>query len=241
MPKCINNILKTYKGNEPSPKGIGYSACSEEIGKIMKGKDDNLWIVKLISNNQKRWYKVKQIPEIDLIEPGAFKGLNNKKSENNITENILSNEFKNLNVKNSFIRNAIYYHVVNELFPNYDYDGYVDLEYDEYQQKIHEYLLENPNIKFGDVLFVGTNNGATPRDEWGFCLVLENNNFSLSTGLNTPAFLMLDNSDLLSNKVSYKEMFEKYKDTNFFMKTFFDNDPDDFEEIRKDFEKNNIW
>ena len=36
-------------------------------------------------------------------------------------------------------------------------------------------------------------------------------------------------------------MFEKYKDSNFFMKTFFDNDIDDFEEIKKDFEKNNIW
>ena len=226
MPKCINNNTKTYKGNEPSPKGLGYSACSEEIGKTMKGKDDNLWIVKLISNKQKRWYKIND------------KNLENN-TENN-TENILSNKFEKLDVKDTFkIRSSIYYHVVDELFPNYD--GYVDLEYDEYKQKIYEYLIKNSNIKFGDVLFVGTNNGATPRQEWGFCLVLENNNFSLSIGLNTPAFLILDNSDLLSNKVSYKEMFEKYKDSNFFMKTFFDNDIDDFEEIKKDFEKNNIW
>jgi len=224
MPKCINNNTKTYKGNEPSPKGLGYSACSEEINKTMKGKDNNIWIVKLISNKQKRWYKI-----------------NDKKLKNN-TENILSNKFEKLDVKDtSKIRSAIYYHIVDELFPNYDYDGYVDLEYDEYKQKIYKYLIENLNIKFGDLLFVGTNNGATPRQEWGFCLVLENNNFSLSIGLNTPAFLMLDNSNLLSKKVSYKEMVEKYKDDNFFLKTFFNEYPDDFEEIKKDFEKNNIW
>ena len=57
MPKCLNDSKKTYKGDEPSPKGLGYSATVEEVGKIMEGKDDNLWIVKLILNGQKRWVK----------------------------------------------------------------------------------------------------------------------------------------------------------------------------------------
>jgi hypothetical protein len=26
MPKCINNSKKSYKGNEPSPKELGYCA-----------------------------------------------------------------------------------------------------------------------------------------------------------------------------------------------------------------------
>jgi hypothetical protein len=57
MPKCINDKTKTYKGDEPSPKGLGFSASSEEDEKIMEGKDNNLWKVKLTCNGQKRWYR----------------------------------------------------------------------------------------------------------------------------------------------------------------------------------------
>lgn len=44
MPVCINNSEKKYIGTELSPRGRGYSA--ENIGEIMVGKDDLLWIVK---------------------------------------------------------------------------------------------------------------------------------------------------------------------------------------------------
>jgi len=39
MPLCIKDPKKSYKGNEPSPKGLGYCAHSEEIGTIKKGLD----------------------------------------------------------------------------------------------------------------------------------------------------------------------------------------------------------
>ena len=35
MPLCKNDPKKTYKGNEPSPKGFGYCAHSEKIGTIV--------------------------------------------------------------------------------------------------------------------------------------------------------------------------------------------------------------
>ncbi len=44
MPICKNNPKKHYSGDEPSPKGLGYCASSEKEGKIMKGRDGNLWI-----------------------------------------------------------------------------------------------------------------------------------------------------------------------------------------------------
>jgi len=46
MPLCINDSTKTYKGNEPSPKGFGYCAHSQEIGIEKKGTDGNNWIIK---------------------------------------------------------------------------------------------------------------------------------------------------------------------------------------------------
>jgi len=45
MPKCINDTTKSYTGKEPSPKGLGYAAGSEKVGKIMKGRDEKSWIV----------------------------------------------------------------------------------------------------------------------------------------------------------------------------------------------------
>lgn len=31
MPKCKNDNKRTYKGTEPSPKGLGYCAHAEKI------------------------------------------------------------------------------------------------------------------------------------------------------------------------------------------------------------------
>ena len=65
MPKCINDKTKTYKGDEPSPKGNGYCASAEIAGKIMIGKDATNYIVKEISNGQKRWTKYQPVNIID--------------------------------------------------------------------------------------------------------------------------------------------------------------------------------
>jgi hypothetical protein len=48
MPKCKNDPKRTYKGTEPSPKGLGYCAHSEKVSKKRKGKDGNQWIVKQV-------------------------------------------------------------------------------------------------------------------------------------------------------------------------------------------------
>ena len=61
MPYCINNPKKTYLGNEPSPKGLGYCASGEKEGIEMKGKDGNIWIKKndrwIKKNNKDNYYK----------------------------------------------------------------------------------------------------------------------------------------------------------------------------------------
>jgi hypothetical protein len=60
MPKCKNDPSKNYKGNEPSPKGLGFCAHAEKTGSKMKGLDGNQWIVKEDKNKIKRWYKYSQ-------------------------------------------------------------------------------------------------------------------------------------------------------------------------------------
>ena len=42
----------TFKGTEPSPKGKGYCARNLKVGKRMKGKDGNMWVVKKTKRGQ---------------------------------------------------------------------------------------------------------------------------------------------------------------------------------------------
>lgn len=58
MPKCKNDITKSYEGTEPSPKGLGYCAHAENEGVKKKGKDGNMWITRSINNGTKRWIKL---------------------------------------------------------------------------------------------------------------------------------------------------------------------------------------
>ena len=58
MPVCKNDPKRKYKGDEPSPKGIGWCAHGEKEGKVRKGLDSNKWIVKKVSNGSLRWVKV---------------------------------------------------------------------------------------------------------------------------------------------------------------------------------------
>jgi uncharacterized protein YwqG len=59
MPKCINDNKKSYQGTEPSPKGLGYCAHAEKVGKERKGKDNNIWINKK-TKNYVRWFRKNQ-------------------------------------------------------------------------------------------------------------------------------------------------------------------------------------
>ena len=67
MPLCKNDSKRTYIGNEPSPKGLGYCAHAEEPGTIKKGKDGNNWI-----KTGNRWYKMKEY-KLDKIREKLYK------------------------------------------------------------------------------------------------------------------------------------------------------------------------
>ena len=57
MPFCKNDPKKSYKGDEPSPKGLGYCAHEEKVGVTKKGKDGNIWKIEATSKGVKRWVK----------------------------------------------------------------------------------------------------------------------------------------------------------------------------------------
>ena len=57
MPKCIDDPSRSYKGNEPSPKGLGYCAHTQAVGTTKTGNDGNTWTVETTYKGTKRWVK----------------------------------------------------------------------------------------------------------------------------------------------------------------------------------------
>jgi hypothetical protein len=56
---CINSSENKYKGNEPSPKGLGFCASGEYIGVAKTGNDGKKWKVVSTKNNINRWVRDK--------------------------------------------------------------------------------------------------------------------------------------------------------------------------------------
>jgi len=74
----------TFKGSEPSPKGKGYCAKYHKIGKKMKGKDGNMWIIRKTKRG-KRWFKLTK------------KLTRNKKRKNTKIKKMLDNFYDDMN------------------------------------------------------------------------------------------------------------------------------------------------
>lgn len=54
---CVNNSNFSYSGKECSPLGKGYTADAEQVGTIMEGRDNTMWMVG-IKNGVKVWNRV---------------------------------------------------------------------------------------------------------------------------------------------------------------------------------------
>lgn len=55
MPPCKNDKSRTFKGDEPSPKGLGFCAHAETPGKTRKGRDGRKWVVREDAKGTKSW------------------------------------------------------------------------------------------------------------------------------------------------------------------------------------------
>jgi hypothetical protein len=55
MPPCKNDKTRSYKGDEPSPKGLGFCAHAEPLWKERKGRDGRKWEVREDAKGVKSW------------------------------------------------------------------------------------------------------------------------------------------------------------------------------------------
>ena len=87
MPQCKNSNTGTYKGTEPSPKGLGYCARGEKLGKKKKGLDGNMWEVKETKNGTPRWVKITKNQKS--VKKKSVKNKSKKKVKNINTKKII--------------------------------------------------------------------------------------------------------------------------------------------------------
>lgn len=101
MPFCKNDPKKSYIGNEPSPKGLGYCANAEKVGVVRKGLDGNKWIISTTSKGVKRWvkHKIEKKMKKDSVKH-MFSNLNKKQLKIiNLLKNEVKKELKTIGVK----------------------------------------------------------------------------------------------------------------------------------------------
>jgi hypothetical protein len=76
MPACKNDPTKKYKGDEPSPKGLGHCAHAEKVGTTKKGRDGRKWTVQTDKNATKSWKLVPkqaaQAQKTKKADPNAY-------------------------------------------------------------------------------------------------------------------------------------------------------------------------
>ena len=106
MPQCKNSNTGTYKGTEPSPKGLGYCARGEKLGKKKKGLDGNMWEVKETKNGTPRWVKITK----------NQKSVKKKSVKKKSVKNKSKKKVKNINTKKIIVhRNNKIFEKDNEL------------------------------------------------------------------------------------------------------------------------------
>tara|TARA_B110000483_G_scaffold156428_1_gene185729 strand:+ start:3551 stop:4120 length:570 start_codon:yes stop_codon:yes gene_type:complete len=119
MPKCKNDPKKSFKGNESSPKGLGFCAHVENIGITKKGKDGNKWKIETTSKGVKRWVKQTSKTTSKLMKD-MFSELN-KSQEHTIylLKNDIKNELKKIGVKLLFknLKKINEYYILDYVWP----------------------------------------------------------------------------------------------------------------------------
>ncbi len=73
MPIC-KGTYTYYTGKEPSPKGLGFCAQTEKVGKRCRGKDGDMWMVHEDSIGRLYWKRIpspKKCPEGKILNPST--------------------------------------------------------------------------------------------------------------------------------------------------------------------------
>ena len=133
---------------------------------------------------------------------------------------------------------AKFYDIANLIDKNYQNNCYVQIDNDEFQERIRNYIQNNDNLNTGDILFVGSE--YETRQGYGFVIVDKRSEpkcFQAEQGID----LIFENNNLKnylsSNNVKYKTLFEGLN--NYFSELIGYKNYE--EEVSSDYISNNLW
>jgi hypothetical protein len=170
MPYCKNNSKKTFIGDEPSPKGLGYCASGEKEGTKMKGKDGNIWIKsdnkwikynntdynKIIFNKLYKWWlMLSQGGIIVIYQNNTHKLIKSSKSKKEIIKKW--NEYDKDKEIKAIIWSAISIDVIQQ-FVEYLIKKSTKTQLDKFikMKKLPDYLLKNYKKYFKKDKFISS-------------------------------------------------------------------------------------
>ena len=133
---------------------------------------------------------------------------------------------------------AKFYDIANLIDKNYQDNCYVQIDNDEFNERIRNYIQSNDSLNTGDILFVGSS--YETRQEYGFVIVdkrFEPKYFHSEQGID----LIFENDNLKnylsSNNVKYKTLFESLDDYYSEIIGYKNYE----QEISLDYIQNNLW
>ena len=133
---------------------------------------------------------------------------------------------------------AKFYDISNLIDNNYHLNCFVQIDDDEFQERIRNYIQNNESLNTGDILFVGSS--YETRQEYGFIIVDKRSEpkwFHSEQGIG----LIFENSNLKSylssNNVKYKTLFEGLN--NYFSELIGYKNYE--EEVTSDYQLDNLW
>lgn len=102
---------------------------------------------------------------------------------------------------------ANFYNIATMIEPSYNKNQFINMEWNEHQEKIKTYLSNNKNIKTGDIIFAGS-----PHDRqcYGFFMVDKRDGIKIISseqGVDLPFENDSLRDYLIENKIKYKKLF----------------------------------
>ncbi len=91
MPKCLNDFSKRYTGYENTPKGKGYVASAEKVGKRMKGTDGDMYVVTK-NGGTKKWSKMSNRTRSSQMSPMTKREQKRRVKKKTVVEEYSSSE-----------------------------------------------------------------------------------------------------------------------------------------------------
>jgi len=130
---------------------------------------------------------------------------------------------------------AKFHNISQYIDPEYEKNEFVKLNEKEFKNNIKNYLENNPEIKSGDIIFVGST--YETRQDYGFGLVIDNNFILGEYG----PYLPLRNKDKLPKDITYSLLLEIMKNDDYLYSLWYGDMNDSFDDIKEEYVKQKIY